>query len=133
MSRLSNRSSVVFPDPLAPLTALQRPPGKCALTCHSTVGLTANHADPLKQETIHRHQDALPTTAPPFFARGARVSYGTAHHDGGREPCRDHQPREPAVTCLQVALQRSYGDCRLVASSAGRSALARVTASSTAQ
>ena len=43
---------------------------------------------------------------------------------------RDHQPRDPTVKRQQIAF---YPDCRFVASKAGRSTLARVTASSTAQ
>lgn len=64
MSRFSNRSSVVFPDPLAPRTALQRPAGKCALTCRSTVAssrttLTRSSRKPCTAIRMHQPHQPL--------------------------------------------------------------------------
>ncbi|COV29969.1 Uncharacterised protein [Mycobacterium tuberculosis] len=56
-----------------------------------------------------------------------------AHHADPFEQETMHRHQDASATPALMRLHRDYDDCRLVASIAGRSARARVTASSTAQ
>ena len=55
-SRFSSRSSVDFPAPLAPVTAVQRPAGIHALTSRQQRSRAAGHRDLLEAKTFHAHQ-----------------------------------------------------------------------------